>query len=228
MPLLKLLLKGIKRTKGGRSKPKRKPITLDTLKCIKNNLPLSTFNLIDQSMLWAAFTAAFFGFLRASEFCSPSQSAFIPSSTLLVRDVTVLPNVTVLTVKTSKVDQFRNGSEVRLAKSGKSVCPYRAMIRHLNNCSDPHKPLFSFSQGSYLTRQIFSDTLKLLLPPSYDKSGYSSHSMRIGAATCAADKNTPAWLIKALGRWSSNCFEQYIRTPVTAIDKIPSILSSHS
>ena len=225
MPLLRLLLKGIKRHKGAHSHPKRKPITLPLLKALKSALRLSSFSAHDQVMLWAAFTTAFFGFLRASEFCSAYQSTFNPTTTLLVRDVALSSDVAVLSIKASKADQFRRGCEVRLAKSGKSVCPFRSLHRHLSQCNDRNRPLFQFSYGRYLTRQIFSDIVKSLLPSSCDKSEYSSHSFRIGAATAAADKHAPAWLIKALGRWSSNCYEQYIRVNTKQIDKVSALIA---
>ena len=225
MPLLRLLLKGIKRAKGERAKPKRKPITLSLLKTLKSALRFSPFITYDQKMLWAAFTTAFFGFLRASEFCSPSQSLFDPNRTLLVRDVTLLSEVAIVNIKASKGDQFQKGCEVRLAISGKSVCPFRSLRQHLLQCPAQDAPLFTFSHGTFLTRQIFTDIVKSLLPQSCDKTAYSSHSSRIGAATCAAEKETPAWLIKTLGRWSSNCFEDYIRVPSNTIDKIPSVLA---
>jgi hypothetical protein len=41
---------------------------------------------------------------------------------------------------------------------------------------------------------------------------YASHSFRIGAATAAGSAGLPTWLIKTLGRWSSDCYERYIRT----------------
>ena len=225
MHRLKLLLRGVKRVKGARSKAKRKPITLALLETLKRALRSSSFSIRDQTMLWAAFTTAFFGFLRASDFCAASQSTFDQNSTLLVKDAAVSPDLVVLRLKSSKTDQFRKGFEVRLAASGKSVCPYRALLEHLQYCHNPNVPLFSFSYGSYLTRQTLSDILKSLLPPSYDQRAYSSHSFRIGAATSAASKQTPVWLIKALGRWSSNCFEDYIRVPSTTIDAIPPLLA---
>ena len=46
---------------------------------------------------------------------------------------------------------------------------------------------------------------------------YSSHSFRIGAATVAARNGVPDHLIQTLGRWSTNVYKSYIRTPVEAL-----------
>ena len=174
MHRLKLLLRGVKRVKGARSNAKRKFITLALLETLKRALRSSPFSTRDQTMLWAALTTAFFGVLRASDFCAASQSTFNQNSTLLVKEAAASPHLVVLHLKSSKTVQFRKGFEVRLAASGKSVCPYRAVLEHLQNCHNPNAPLFSFSYGSYLTRQTLSDILKSLLPSSYDKRAYSS------------------------------------------------------
>ena len=226
MPLLKHLLRGIKREKGARAKPKRSPMTLQLLKNLKDALRVSHYSSPDQLMLWASFTTAFFGFLRASEFCSKSQSLYDQQRTLLVQDVAITSEAVTLNLKSSKTDQFRSGNEVRLAPSGKSVCPFRALKHHLQNCDTPNKPLFSFVNNTHLTRQVFSKIVKSLLPISCNQQSYSSHSFRIGAATCAADKQTPVWLMKALGRWSSDCYQEYIRVQPSLIDTIPRLLAS--
>ncbi len=227
MQQLNMLMRGIKRVNGKSVRPKRSPITPDVMRVLKSQLRESSFVEQDKLMIWASFTTAFFGFLRSSEFCSPKKFTFHPESTLLVNDVCLSESVAILSIKVSKADPFRNGSQVRLAASSSSVCPFRALQKYLCFDHKPSLPLFQFSDGTFLTRQILSSTMKSLLQPVFgDVKGYSSHSFRIGAATTAAAADLPDWLIKALGRWSSNCFEQYIRTPIKVIDSVPGKLSA--
>ena len=72
-PRLQQVLKGIQWTQAI-SKPPwvRRPITLDIMKAIFNLL-LKKSASYDNAMLWAAFCATFFGFLRSSENCSFSR-----------------------------------------------------------------------------------------------------------------------------------------------------------
>ena len=51
----------------------------------------------------------------------------------------------------------------------------------------------------------------LTLIKPHDVDNVSTHSFRIGAATAAAAAGYPRWAIQAMGRWSSDCYRQYIR-----------------
>ena len=83
-PLLHLLLCGIKRTLGLTSHQSL-PITMTLLWQIKEELARAPDYLpTDKLMLWSAFTLAFYGFLRSSEFTSSSASQFNPLVHLLV------------------------------------------------------------------------------------------------------------------------------------------------
>ena len=226
MQNLQMLLRGIKRVKGISLRPSRLPITLNIMKILKLNLRKTPLCVQDKLMLWAAFTTAFFGLLRSSEFCCESKSSYNPNSTLLLRDVILSENVAKIQIKVSKADPFRNGHEVRLAASQSSVCAFRALNKYMTFCSCPTAPLFAFSDSTYLTRQRVTKSLQSLVGPSFpDVDRYSSHSFRIGGATSAAAADLPDWLIKTLGRWSSNCYERYIRNPTNIIDNVPYILA---
>ena len=177
-------------------------------------------------MLWAAFTLTFFGFLRASEHCAPSKHSFDPSSTLLVRDITVLSYKIVVKLKVSKCDPFRKGQTVVLAPSGRSVCSVRAMSKHLQNCNSSERPIFVLADGKFLTRRLVSSIMKQLIGNGINCEGLSSNGFRIGAATTAAAANIPDRVIKTLGRWSSDTYQQYIRTQSDAVAKVPHLLAS--
>ena len=66
--VLHLLCTGIKRSQDTQSHT-RLPITINVLKTLKSQLCRDpSFSLLEKRWLWAAFTLAFYGFLKASEF----------------------------------------------------------------------------------------------------------------------------------------------------------------
>ena len=179
-------------------------------------------------MLWAAFTLAFFGFLRVGELTYSSAKTF-----LTVRDITFIPNITTPTsmrvhIKQSKTDPFRQGTTLVIA-SHSLVCAVTDLREYLlqRNPADPEEPLFMLQNKEPLTRTLLNDNLRELLNIlGYVENEYALHSFRIGAATTAATKNIPPWLIKTLGRWRSECYELYIRTPSTIIHSVPENLAA--
>ena len=90
MDSLRFLLRGIKRVTGSRVRQQCIPVTPLMLRQLKQALRQSRYSEADKLMLWAAFTTAFFGFLRSSEFCAATKHSFILQTTLLVEDVTVM------------------------------------------------------------------------------------------------------------------------------------------
>ena len=105
---LRLLIRAIKGVKSISVRPKRVPIPMDLLRSLKKNLRKTPHLDADKLMLWAAFTTAFFGFLRSSEFCSMSRNSFVPDCTPLVRDISCVGTNVFLFLKTSKTDPFRD------------------------------------------------------------------------------------------------------------------------
>ena len=186
------------------------PVTTTVLKGLKTSLRHSNFHVQEQYMLWAAFTLAFFRFLRSAEFCSPATSRFSALHTLLRSDITVHSSHLNVHVKVSKADPFRNGSDLIIHATGSSICPVRAMTKCLDTTTHNNKPLFIFCNESYLTRSSLTSILRALLRrSSIDISRYSSHSFRIGVATTAAAANIPDWLIKVMGSFLSEISHQY-------------------
>ena len=162
---------------------------------------------------------AFYGFLRASELCAKATNFFDPATTLLGTDVVTSPTTVRLRIKASKTDPFRKGCTVTIGATATSTCPLRAvqnyMVLHRNQ---PSSPAFMFEDGSYLTRQRFTASLRgLLVAAGFDPDTYASHSFRIGAATTAAAAGLPDWQIQAMGQWSGDCYRRYIVTPQSTL-----------
>ena len=215
---LQYVLKGIKRSQGS-SKFTRLPITLTHLKLFQLLLSNPSF---DNIMLWAALTLAFFGFLRVSEFTCSGQ--FNPNIHITPKEITFLPSKHTPTymqihLKVSKTDPFRSGVTLSIGGTGSHICPVTAMSRYISILpTNQNGPLFRTESGKPLTRKCFTSlTRDLLKTMGVNPKHYASHSFRIGAATSAGAANMPSWLIKTLGRWTSDCYERYIKTPVTTL-----------
>lgn len=214
---LQLVCRGIKRSQGTNLTRVRLPITIKHLRLFHSLLAISYTSNYDSVMIWAAMTLAFFGFLRLGELTCNSK--FSPEAHLSPEDVIFLPsweNPDHLSVriKISKTDPFRSGQTILIGKTHQPVCPVQAMKAYMFTRDRTPGPLFTYVSGKPLTKDaLTSETRQLLSQSGFTSSQYAGHSFRIGAATTAASVGLPPWLIKTLGRWSSDCFERYIRCP---------------
>ena len=230
MHQLHLLLRGTKRALGdmGRRKP-RFPVTIPILRKIRSFIQTQYQNPTDRKMLWAACSLPFFAFLRSSEYTSPSTQTYDKQSTLQFADVKLRKSRLLLHVKVSKTDPFREGVTLSIAKTGGSTCPVRALRKYLKHHPSGSGPLFQMATGKYLTRAGICKVVKKALAfYGIDSSRYSSHSFRIGAATTAAAAGVPDRTIKALGRWSSDCYQTYICLSLRCLNSIPKAMESIS
>ena len=76
-PLLHYLYTAIRRHSGD-NKLNRLPITLQLLHVMKRELSRKqSLAPLDKALFWAAFTLAFYGFLWASEYTSPSPTHYL-------------------------------------------------------------------------------------------------------------------------------------------------------
>ena len=218
--LLKKILRGILRYQG-QSRILRQPVTPGVLQTIKPILH-SWLGDHDFSMVWAAFTLAFFAFLRCSEFTYQGISRFRPQVDLSTDCVSFHPSLASpqrmsIFLKASKTDAFRQGHTLVIACSTSPVCAVTAM-RDYFLTARPRGPLFSFRSGRLLTRSAVVNLLRdAARQVGLPYNSLKGHSFRIGAASTAAAAGLPDWLIKVLGRWSSDCYQLYIRTPRTVL-----------
>ena len=220
------LLRGIKRTQGSQfRKPPRIPITPSLLTTLGRNLWNSSIDNSDKAMLWAAMLTAFYGFLRVSEYTSSHVKSFDPSTTLCYGDVTIISHSTIdIHIKASKTDPFRVGVHIQVHRNNSTLCPFIALSHYLSHHPTKSGPLFTWHDRRYLTRRGLATVLTRIKPQYINNM--SSHSFRIGAASTAAAAGLPRWLIQSLGRWTSNCYKDYIRIPTHTLEKVSLSLSS--
>ena len=129
------------------------------------------------------------------------------------------------------MDPYHQDCSLLIAPSLRCVCAVRALRKYLSlrsvSGASPLSFTFFFQSGAYLTRAKVTSTLRTLLQRlSIPTEVYASHSFRIGAATTAPEAGLPPWLIQTQGRWSSNCFTLYIRTPTSILQKVPGMLAA--
>ena len=230
--LLRKVLRGILRFQGER-RIRRQPVTPRVLLAIRPVLQ-SWLSPQDFCMVWAAFNLAFFAFLRCSEFTYPGARYFRPQFDLTTDCVAFYPNLAcpqlmTVTLQSSKTDTFRQGQSLTIARTSSPLCAVTAMHEFFLSARPQQGPLFSFQSGRYLTRSMVShllrDSARVAGLPYQSLKG---HSFRIGAASVAAAAGIPDWLIKVLGRWSSDCYQLYIRTPQAILRSVAPKMASIS
>ncbi|KAK3735065.1 hypothetical protein QZH41_010783 [Actinostola sp. cb2023] len=214
---LERVVKGIKRVQGVKTID-RLPITDVIMLTIHSHLNMA---LADHSMFWAACCLAYFGFLRSAEFTIPNLNSYSAAIHLNVQDLAIdssaSPSCIRVNIKASKTDPFRKGCCIYVGKAKPSLCAVEAILVYLNIRGDAPGPLFLLQSGEPLTRVLLTKWLRDIMTAAKIPGNYSSHSFRIGAATVAARNGVPDHLIQTLGRWSSNAYKSYIRTPVEAL-----------
>jgi hypothetical protein len=117
-------------------------------------------------------------------------------------------------LKTSKTDLFRMGMNVYEGRTGNDLCLVSAVLAYMASRGAGPGPFFRFQNGGPLTRaRLVSEVQKVLEAAGVDCRRYMGHSFRSGAATTAAQVGLEDTTIKMLGRWRSNAFQLYIKTP---------------
>ena len=126
-------------------------------------------------------------------------------------------------MKASKTDPFRQGITIPLFKlnSSSNLCPFTSLKKYVNKqCklfvfkNAPTDPLILTESGDALSRSNFLFHVKQILNRlGLDSTQFQGHLFRIGAGTAACTARLEDQLIKTLGRWSSDCYSTYIRTP---------------
>ena len=213
-------------------KPKRLPVTINMLKLIKHELAAQNFPYSFKRLVWTICTLNFFGGFRVHETLSRCELSFDPAFTLLAENVRLKAvkiagqeeTLLQIILKSPKEDRIGKETWVDVYQSGGDLCPVDAYKkwRATNPPWVKGKPAFREHSGSALTGRKLNKVLKLCLEQhiSYDKGRVSSHSFRSGVASLMGKMGYTDAEIKAVGRWSSNAFETYMKLPRTKRSKM--------
>ena len=218
MARLEQVLRGVKAVQAKvRKSPQRLPITPELLAKLRAAW-MDVEGGIDWSMLWAAASLCFFGFLRSGEITAQSEAEYDEGANLSFSDVATdsisNPQVLRIRIKASKTGPFREGVDVFVSKSGNALCPVTAVLAYMVRRGAGPGPFFRFANGCPLSRErLVREVKKALSRAGVDCARYSGHSFRSGAATTAARRGLNDATIKMLGRWKSSAYQLYIKTP---------------
>lgn len=185
------------------------PITFPLLQLLFNHLPPGP----DGFVFGAALALQYFGCLRASEFCADPLDGSAPTRSAI--QFLTFQDHLVMRYTVSKSKTNCHGFQLHLGCSGNPICALCVMHSFITIFpSHPSHHLFTTSAGCPLTYQLYNELLKeTAARAGLDPSTISSHSLRAGAATQAAQSGFLGHEIQRLGRWRSQAYSVYMRPP---------------
>lgn len=185
-------------------KSRKEPITVDMLQQMVDaaDKPPS----LSDSRLLAISLLAFSAFLRFDEIAK-----------IKCCDVRFEPDLMSIHISSSKTDQYRQGADVVVARSGSDLCPVGRLQEYYKIAGLDHQsPEMLFRaitkskngeslrrSGSISYTRIRELVLEKIRSLGHDPGLYGVHSFRSGGASLAANRGVPDRLFKRHGRWSS-------------------------
>jgi hypothetical protein len=229
--LINLIIRGKKNIQAAEKRvvptPDRQPITPDILALLKARLGTWDAPPADKRGVWAVASVCFHGAFRLGELLCKSESVFDPQYALLGMDTDIdtsysengCKGVCRIRIKSPKEDKINRSLIVDVFGTGENLCPVKAMAawRAAGGGGDPELPLFRLTNGKLLTPRKFMVVVRSRLRGYLDgvDRSIAGHSFRIGLASMLAALGYSEADIKAMGRWSSRAWLEYVKHPRT-------------
>ena len=234
LPILRRVQAGITRTRAfspARPQRTRLPITVAMLRAIRSSLDASSDR--ERELVWAVAALAFFGFFRLGELLLDKEATYNPSMHLSWGDVAAdsrdEPSALRVHLKRSKCDQAGLGIDIFVGRAGNELCPVAAVLAYLAVRGSSPGPLFIDTKKQPLTKARFVARIRDILEEAgYPSRQFAGHSFRIGAATAAAQAGVEDSKIQMLGRWHSDAFRAYVRTPRDQLASVTAVLAART
>ena len=221
--ILRLILRGIKRLQSSSRKP-RHPLSKQELLMIHQEI--NTLLPLDLTF-WAITTLAFRALLRKAHYTSSVHN-------LRWCDLSIYPDHLVLTLPSSKTDQFgTNPLKVVLnASPGSPLCPHFWLLE-LSRVHLPSETDFIFrvpAPGGLfpVNYRWYNDRLKSLATAiGLDPASVSSHSLRHGGASFMSSLGSDMIDIRARGAWASSAVFTYLHHTTDSLRRKDELISSN-
>jgi hypothetical protein len=228
-----LILKGLQNKSNIDSRNKnmtRRPITMELMGILKKRLRAWDASPTNQRMVWAVATNLFHGAFRIGELLSAKSSEFDPNFELTTKDVHTTREANQFRLKSPKEDRKGRAVIVDVYATGKNTCPvhalqkWMAIHKHWPDC----QPAFRWEDGKPFTQNQFRQILNDRLGGFVENPGdvFCTHSFRIGAASMLGALGFSDEEVKAVGRWSSRAFEEYMLLPRTKRMQMEKLMKS--
>jgi hypothetical protein len=167
---------------------------------------------IEGRALRAGVALGFFGLLRAGEFTCKGDYPVLRR-----RHAAWQPSHVVIFLEQSKTDRWRRGVSIKIFRSHGPVCAFSLLWEAwaASPLQEPDAPLLQVDRfGSPLSYRALLDFIKTAVNSwGYSSAEFSTHSLRIGGATQLALCRFSGEQIQAMGRWTSDCYQRYVRFP---------------
>ena len=184
---------------------------------------------LEKERLKALMLLSFWGLFRGSELCTKAgEQVFLRHRDLKIKYTESGLAYLRITVRKSKTSQFKK-THAYVYSNQTEYCAVAAITKFVklkekswSTCQDSH--VFSWP-GARMSVKYFNKLIKEVASSLGLKSKhYSSHCFRAGGATTATNRGVPPHVIKQMGRWTSNCFELYVKKPKEALIKAQSAI----
>ena len=168
-------------------------------------------------VFWGVVVVGFFTFFCKSNLIPDSKTDFDPAKQLLWSAVKFDDTLAILTITWSKTIQYRQRAvEIPLFPIENSPLCLVTVVKALMACKGRSRHLlFSLRGGTPFTYPAFQKKLRATLGRAgYEKSLFSSHSLRWGTTLWAFKSGVPERLIQVQGDWTSDAYKRYLSYPI--------------
>ena len=193
---------------------RKSALTLDDVRLVCDRFKSSTSH--DDLLFVALLTTGFHGLLWLGELTLLDNSS-IRDWRKVTRCHSLLqrPHEFEFLLPAHKADRFFEGNWVLIRAFSSSFDPVPVFSRYLfsrDHLFPAATPLWLTFKGEVPSRSFFLSRFHLYFPKNFGGA-----SLRSGGATHLAQLQTPDHVIRAIGRWSSDAWELYIRVHPTLL-----------